>query len=551
MVRRAVVVLFGLAVACSEDPEKSDGTSTTDDTTDGGDDGTTDTDDTDDPEDTADTGDTGDTSTMDADGDGYDADVDCDDTNPDVNPGATELAGDGIDNDCNESTCAGAGFSGATVSLDLPTGYGARTFGTTGNGGDCEGERPRWTYTDLTGDGREDIVMLRSPCGDAEPGITTWTVHERTDTGFAEGVSWPIPSGLPEGMLVRPGNPAGCDGNGLPRWALRDITGDQRPDIIVTQDCDDASEVGTIRWRIFANTGSGFASETAYSLPPGYATGILDDFGGQADCSTAHPGYSLIDLDGDGDEDFVITSSACGDTDPGLTTWSVHDNDGTGFSGTATSFSLPSYPAGTFASPGHGGSCSDGIPRWNAVDLDGDSFLDAAVVWADCEDEVVGTSEWLVYPGSSTGFSSTATTWTLPEGYGRNAFSAIAGDLNCPEERPRYELLDLDGDARPELVVTRSPCEDDDVGTVRWLAYHSSGAAFSSTGDDWLLPTGYGNGTFYQLSASRECSPEVPGWVPGDANQDGFLDAIVTSSACLDDEVGATVWAVHEGGCSL
>ncbi len=41
----------------------------------------------------------------DADGDGYlYPGADCDDTNADVNPGATEIPGDGIDNDCNPAT---------------------------------------------------------------------------------------------------------------------------------------------------------------------------------------------------------------------------------------------------------------------------------------------------------------------------------------------------------------------------------------------------------------------------------------------------------------
>ena len=37
----------------------------------------------------------------DLDGDTYDQSVDCDDTNPAINPGATEECGDGIDNNCN------------------------------------------------------------------------------------------------------------------------------------------------------------------------------------------------------------------------------------------------------------------------------------------------------------------------------------------------------------------------------------------------------------------------------------------------------------------
>lgn len=40
---------------------------------------------------------------VDADGDGYDTSTDCDDADVDVNPGATEVCDDGIDNDCDET----------------------------------------------------------------------------------------------------------------------------------------------------------------------------------------------------------------------------------------------------------------------------------------------------------------------------------------------------------------------------------------------------------------------------------------------------------------
>ncbi|MCA9489444.1 MAG: putative metal-binding motif-containing protein [Myxococcales bacterium] len=37
----------------------------------------------------------------DEDGDGYLSDVDCDDTNADIHPDATEIDGDGVDSDCD------------------------------------------------------------------------------------------------------------------------------------------------------------------------------------------------------------------------------------------------------------------------------------------------------------------------------------------------------------------------------------------------------------------------------------------------------------------
>lgn len=44
---------------------------------------------------------------MDADNDGYDASIDCNDGNSAVHPGATEICDDGIDNNCNNSTDEG------------------------------------------------------------------------------------------------------------------------------------------------------------------------------------------------------------------------------------------------------------------------------------------------------------------------------------------------------------------------------------------------------------------------------------------------------------
>jgi len=550
----AVLSLAFLLPACSGGDEKGDGdtgepaTGDTDDTQD-----TADTDDTQDTADTADSGDTG-TGPIDEDGDGYDVSEDCDDTDPAVNPGAEEVPGDGIDNDCDESTCAGTGFSGATTPLTLPEGFGARSFTDISSPGDCDGNRPRFMLLDLTGDGLEDIVVLRSPCGDVEPGMSTWDHYTATSAGFpSTPTNWTLPTDLPAGSLITPGNPTGCDGSGRPRWALRDINGDALLDIVLTEDCDDAGlGLGTTHWQVHLNNSAGFDTATTWALPAGASTEAFHDFTNFADCDAGRPASSLMDIDHDGDDDLVVTQSPCADDATGVTEWLVYDNDGTGFASTGTRFALPgSYGIGTFYAPGHGGDCPNEIPTWSAQDIDGDGFLDAIITWLDCDDSTVGTTEWRVHAGSATGFSNAPSTWTLPTAYGVDAFDALGGDVDCDSNQPRYFFEDLDGDDRPELIVTRSPCEDDDVGEARWITFRSTGTAFSATGDDWILPTGYGAETFLRPGAIRECSPGIPGWTLRDVDNDGYSDVLVTASACLDDEVGATIWAAHLGGCSL
>ncbi|MBK9644875.1 MAG: right-handed parallel beta-helix repeat-containing protein [Deltaproteobacteria bacterium] len=128
---------------------------------------------------------------VDDDGDGYNADVDCDDTDASVNPGAAEVAGDEVDQDCDGTEECYAdkdddGYhSGATVSsADLDCDDSGEALSTE-PGGDCkdanstinpgEAEIPYdgkdqdcdgADLTDVDGDGHDAVAAGGDDCDD-------------------------------------------------------------------------------------------------------------------------------------------------------------------------------------------------------------------------------------------------------------------------------------------------------------------------------------------------------------------------------------------------
>ncbi len=156
---QACVIYAGKGDTGSDDDYEEREDTDTDDGDDGDDtDTSSDTDDTDDDTDD----DTG-PSVLDADGDGYEVPEDCDDDNADVNPGATEVCGDGIDNDC-DGLASGCRMEGEEVITDISDTIfqGSATndaFGVTvASGGD------------VNGDGAPDLLISQTGGTAGSPG---------------------------------------------------------------------------------------------------------------------------------------------------------------------------------------------------------------------------------------------------------------------------------------------------------------------------------------------------------------------------------------------
>ena len=445
----------------------------------------------------------------DADGDGFDALEDCDDNDPAVNPGSTEVC-NGIDDDCNDAIDDGVGdtwyqdadgdtygnASGATTACEAPDGFvaddtdcddsSAEVFPGAGEqcddiDNDCDGEIDEDVLTswfeDVDGDTYGDAASTLEDCDPPEG----W-VADDTDCDDSDAAAFP-------------GNPEVCD------EADNDCNGEIDEGVTSTfyEDAD-GDAYGTSD------------SAEACALPEGYA-----EVDGDCDDSRAavNPGATELcngaddDCDGDIDEDDAADAG----------TW-YSDSDGDGYGDASTGSVHCDAASGEVADASDcDDSDSDVYPGADEYcdstdsDCDGDTddsdALDADTWYADADGDGYGDS------------STTLSACDEPSGYTDDASDCEDSDATA---YPGSTATETPGDGIDTDCDGNDFCTDlncDGIADVAFASYYSGS---SYTTSSVLF---YGDGSGFSDSWSDTVTT-TGSWdvEAGDLDDDGYQDLV-------------------------
>lgn len=427
--------------------------------------------------------------------------------------------------------------------------------------------------------------------------------------------NWNLPVGgyyttgnVPWGYNAIAGSAAASNNSNSQTWSVIDIDGDGKSDLIVCAqndaNADDKvfSPASNPYWKVYLNNGSGFSTTaTNWAIPVGgyYTTGNVtwgyNAIAGSATASNYNNSqtWNVMDMNGDNKPDLVISAQNDANADDKVFSpasspyWKVYLNTGTGFSATATNWSIPVggyYTTGnvTWGYNALSGSATasnyNNSQTWNTIDIDGDNKPDLVISAqndANADDKTFSPTSnpyWKVYLNTGSGFSATATNWSIPVGgyytvgnvsWGYNAIAGSAAASNYNNSQT-WNLLDINGDSKTDLVISAQNDANADDKTFSptsnpyWKVYMNTGSGFSSTVTNWTIPIGgfYSVGNvswgFNAIGGTAAASnyKNSQTWNVLDIDGDSKVDLVVSAEndANADDKVfnlgGNPYWKV-------
>jgi hypothetical protein len=420
---------------------------------------------------------------------------------------------------------------------DATEGDGDETADTTGEGDDD----PDDTTGDGDGEGDDDTT---TGDGDGDPLVDACEFA-------ASANDWPLPQEFVGADVYQQLTDYwSCNGGGEYRYQLLDMTGDGAVDFLVTDDCDEAG-AGTTHWKVFTNTGDGFAAQAIDWSLPQVLVGSNDlhqqitDYWGCNNGETYR--YQLLDLTGDGAVDFLVTDS-CDAAGVGTSSWHVYENTGSGFAAQPINWPLPQY-LGTnerYEQIVDYWTCPNNeMFRYQLIDMTGDGAVDFLVTDA-CDATGVGADNWLVHENTGAGFANGTIQWALPQVFpGDNEiYEQITDYWPCTGGEYRYQLLDLTGDGGVDFLITDA-CDETGIGASAWQVLENTGTGFANP-IEWPLPTPLGDAELYEQTADYwPCAGETYRFQTLDLTGDHAPDLVV-SDACDTAGAGTERWDVFK-----
>lgn len=444
------------------------------------------------------------------------------------------------------------------------------------------GDTYRFVTMELTGDHKPDLVMQRDQCASSAVGRSSWTLFSNLGTGLAAPIVFSFPAAIDGRFVEYSGYIGASCGNGRTmNYVTMDMTGDGRPDLVVTNDeCTPDAQVGATKWLVYPNTGTGFGPAQPFALPPSidgrYGTKPLARTSEEGHVCSPYDSFSFttMDLTGDGKPDLLVTNDECSrDLQVGESRWTLYPNTGTGF-GVPQAFNLPvdsRYGGRVFRSTtGTDVRCLNQDNRFDftTLELTGDGKPDLVVTRDTCTgDPAVGQSKWTLFRNDGSGFGA-AEPFSFPAALDGRYGSYPLRDMGADDRRCAdgsgsgfsFSVMDLTGDQKPDLVVTNDGCLYDlELGVSKWTLFPNTGTGFGAARSFGLpttmtMKTADGRGGRHlsrttQTDAACQVLQAKYSYTTMDLTGDGKVDLVMTKDACTDPTVGRTNWVVFPGEC--